>query len=123
MQDLPKSMLALLLFFSFFLFISCSSPCYTELSDISILPTDTNFTTASFVENPLYALTPAFVAMPKTVEDVQRCLRCAKRENIGVAIKAGGHSFASYSSIGAPGFMISMDNRKEVTWNNEVEVV
>ena len=75
------------------------------------------------MENPLYAQTPAFVAIPKTVEDVQRCLRCAKRERIGVAIKAGGHSFASYSSIGAPGFMISMDMRKEVTWSDEVEEV
>jgi len=100
--------------------LQASSPCFDQLADISVPPTDSNFSTVSFVENSLYAKIPAFVALPQNIEDIQRCLKCAKANNIGVAIKAGGHSFASYSSIEAPGFMLSMDRMKNVTWSDAI---
>ena len=105
-----------ILIFSFLLHCQCITPCFDQLFNISVPPTDPSFPTVSFVENSLYAKIPAFVALPQNIEDIQRCLQCAKVNNIKVAIKAGGHSFVSYSSVEAPGFMISMDKMKNITW-------
>ena len=65
-----------------------------------------SFATAARINNPLYnASAPAFVALPRDAFDVMRCLACAARAGVRATVKSGGHSFAGYSTIAAPGML------------------
>lgn len=95
-----------------------SNPCFDLLANISILPSNPNFSTYAFIKNPLYNSTPSFVVLPKTISEVQTSVVCAFQNNLKISIKSGGHSFAGYSTIGSPGFMINMDKMKNITWSS-----
>eukprot|EP00300_Choanocystis_sp_HF-7_P043164 c9767_g1_i1.p1 GENE.c9767_g1_i1~~c9767_g1_i1.p1 ORF type:complete len:480 (+),score=89.51 c9767_g1_i1:31-1470(+) len=97
------------------------APCLHELQDISISPSDPSWENFSRVNNPLYSQTniPAFIALPRTTGDIQRCLACATRQSIPISVKAGGHSFAGYSTINSPGFVISLTLMRNVTWASD----
>ena len=77
-----------------------TSPCSQELADISVFPGDDEYHNSTLINNPAYShLLPAFVALPKTVADVQRCLSCAYDKSVPFTMKSGGHSSAGYSTI------------------------
>lgn len=91
--------------------------CATELADMAVLPGDVRFPDAVRINNPAYNMSqPAFVALPRDSFDVLRCMACAARTGVRVAIKSGGHSFAGYSTIAAPGFVVSTQLLNQVRW-------
>jgi UDP-N-acetylenolpyruvoylglucosamine reductase len=89
-----------------------------ELKDIVITPDQPDeYKEAVKIYNPSYSNEhPAFVAVPKNVSDIQRCMRVALACEVpAVAIKSGGHSFAGYSTTDQNGFVVSMKNLASVT--------
>jgi hypothetical protein len=107
--------------------ITSTALCWEELAQFSVAPSDPRWTNVSRINNPAYngnssLSQPAFVALPNTDSEVQRALACAVRNNLRVAVKAGGHSFAGYSTISSPGFMINLLNMKRVDWTNDTIV-
>eukprot|EP00929_Paragymnodinium_shiwhaense_P028789 TRINITY_DN16620_c0_g1_i3.p1 TRINITY_DN16620_c0_g1~~TRINITY_DN16620_c0_g1_i3.p1 ORF type:complete len:478 (-),score=64.47 TRINITY_DN16620_c0_g1_i3:192-1625(-) len=99
-----------------------SPPCLRELSDLAVTP-DGNpalWELTHNVSNPEWdgrlPAAPAFVVLPRTAQDVQRCLKCAMEQRLHVAVKGGGHSFGGYSSLPASkGFMMNMRNMATVS--------
>ena len=86
-----------------------------QLKDIAISPDQPSYKDAVKIYNPTYSYEhPAFVALPQSVEDIQRCLKVANSTNTLVAIKSGGHCFAGYSSIDSQGFVISLQSLRDV---------
>lgn len=87
-----------------------------QLKDISVSPSQPAlYKDAIKIYNPAYSYEhPSFVAFPRQVADVQRCLRVASSTGVPVAIKSGGHSFAGYSSTNSDGFVISLKHMNKV---------
>ena len=90
-----------------------------ELQDIAVSPDQQpSYTNAVKIYNPTYSYEhPAFVALPRNVDDVKRCLRVANSTDTPVAIKSGGHCFAGYSTIDSKGFVVSLQGMRNVTLN------
>ena len=87
-----------------------------QLRDIAVTPEKPElYHDAVKIYNPAYSLEqPAFVAFPKNVEDIKRCLKIADKTNTPVAVKSGGHCFAGYSTTDSDGFVISLKNLNQV---------
>jgi len=87
------------------------------LQDISVSPAQGSaYDNAIKIYNPTYSYEhPAFVALPRSVEDVRRCLTVANSTRTPVAVKSGGHCFAGYSTIDSMGFVISLQKMRKVT--------
>ncbi len=80
--------------------VQCDSPCGKELMDIAVFPDDPRYTDVTHIWNSAYSnILPAFVALPATVQDVQRCLACAYQYNVPFTMKSGGHSANGMSTI------------------------
>ena len=95
-----------------------------ELQDISVSPQQPPYENAIKIYNPTYSYEhPAFVALPKNVQDVQRCLKVANATKTPVAIKSGGHCFAGYSTIDSKGFVISLQSMRKVTVENNKVII
>lgn len=63
-----------------------------------LLPDDPTFPAVARLFNRRFdALRPAAVARPVTPADVAECLRFARRNDVPVAIRSGGHSYAGWS--------------------------
>lgn len=62
---------------------------------------------------------PAFVALPKDLEDIQRCLACSFMNSVPCIAKSGGHSTAGYSTINGTGFVINLSRMKKVSINGD----
>ena len=92
-----------------------------QLKDISVTPEDTDlYQKAVKIYNPAYAYEhPSFVAFPKSVQEVKRCLQVAVNTSTPVAIKSGGHSFAGYSTIESDGFVVSLQKMNGVTHKDD----
>ena len=64
-----------------------------------ILPGEAGYTLAAFPNNARWADEhPLAVAMCKSPEDVQKCLRWVQEEGQTFAIRSGGHNYAGFSS-------------------------
>jgi FAD/FMN-containing dehydrogenase len=64
-----------------------------------VLPGDNGYDLAKQSYNPLFdARTPAAVAHCTRPEDVQACVEVARTARIPIAARAGGHSYAGYST-------------------------
>lgn len=90
-------------------------------------PDDPLWPNVSRINNPAFngnssASQPAFVVLPTSDAEVQQALACAVRNQLRVAVKAGGHSFAGYSTVVFPGFVINLHYMKQVTWKNDTVV-
>lgn len=95
-----------------------------QLKDIAISPDQPSYKDAVKIYNPTYSREhPAFVALPRTVNDVQRCLKVASSTSTPVAIKSGGHCFAGYSTIDSQGFVVSLRNLRDVQLCSERGIV
>ena len=114
--------------------LACSSAaarptvlCWDELAAFSVDSNDALWANVSRVNNPAFngnssTSLPAFVALPTSNAEVQLALSCAVKNGLRVAVKSGGHSFAGYSTIPSPGFMINLLRMKQVTWSNDTVV-
>ena len=93
--------------------------CAQELRDISALPGEERYNQSLPIYNPAYGhLQPGFFALPKSEEDVQRCLKCAYENHVPIVIKSGGHCEAGYSTIGSEGFVIYLSEMNRVNIDN-----
>ena len=102
------------------LLFGLANSCINELADIAILPNDPFFQEKSLMKNNLYNnKKTAFIALPKSAEDIQRSLKCANEQGMKVSIKNGGHSAGGYSTIPSPGFMINLEEMNKVKWNKD----
>ena len=100
--------------------------CAQELRDISVLPGEEKYNQSLPIFNPAYGhLQPGFFALPKSEEDVQRCLKCAYENHVPIVIKSGGHCEAGYSTIGSEGFVIYLSemNRVDIDNTSTIKVV
>jgi len=101
--------------------------CWDELAPFSISQSDPLWPNMSRINNPAFngnssSSQPAFVVLPDSDAQVQLALACAVRNQLRVAVKAGGHSFAGYSTVRSPGFMINLSKMNRVVWKNDTVV-
>eukprot|EP00794_Sanderia_malayensis_P019260 gene19260-21188_t len=96
-----------------------------QLEDIAVTPSQADvYRKAIEIYNPAYSTEhPGFVAFPKDVKDLQRCLKVANDTGTPVAVKSGGHSFAGYSTIDKQGFVIALNKLSKVTLNENILTV
>ena len=103
-----------------------TSPCGKDLADIAVFPEDPLYENSTVIWNLAYAeVKPAFVALPKTVADVQRCLVCAYEHTVPFTVKSGGHSPIGLSTINGSdegGFVIYLFQMKEIDMISETEI-
>ena len=67
--------------------------------------------------------TPAAIATPETNQHVSDAVICASENNIKVAARSGGHSYASYSTGGQDGsLVVNLENFQNVTLDNSTGV-
>ncbi len=93
--------------------------CLQGLSDISVTPGSNEYQEKTKIYNPAFAQEhPAFVALPNSVEDVQKCLKLASYYKVPVAIRSSGHCFGGYSTIDSCGFVVSLNNMKTIEWSD-----
>lgn len=100
---------------------SCSNvdKCLQELSAMSVVPDTPQYKVRTKIYNPAFAREhPAFVALPESIEDCQKCLSVATYYKVPVAVRSGGHCFGGYSTIDACGFVISLIKMKEIEWSD-----
>lgn len=68
------------------------------LSGTLVLPGDSSYPVAAQLYNERFdAVLPAAVAFCATPSDVQRCVDFARRHDVQVAARSGGHSYGGYS--------------------------
>ncbi|KAG0205973.1 hypothetical protein BGX28_002523 [Mortierella sp. GBA30] len=53
-----------------------------------------------------YTFKPQVIVMAKSPQDVQAAVKCAKKNNVAVAPRSGGHSFEGYSIGGQDGSLV-----------------
>lgn len=117
-----------------------STPCAKDLAGIAVFPGDPRYNDSARIWNPAYSdIRPAFVALPKTILEVQQCVACAYNNNVHFTMKSGGHSTDGMSTIDGSkdgAFVIYLHQMKGVkivddtaeveagaTWNDVYTVV
>jgi len=50
--------------------------------------------------------TPAAIAVPKTLQDIQNAVTCGAKTGVKVSAKSGGHSYASFGLGGENGHLV-----------------
>jgi len=95
--------------------------CFGELQSFSVLPSAPSFANLTRIQQPLLspADAPAFVALPSDESELRQALSCASSAGLRVAVKGGGHSFAGYSRVAAPGFVVSLERMTDVTLDEQ----
>lgn len=84
------------------------------LGDKLILPADNRYPTASQLFDPRFdTVHPAAVAKCNSPDDVATCLQFAKASGAQFAVKAGGHSYAGYST--SSGLVIDVGPMNAIT--------
>ena len=96
--------------------------CLQELSDIAVTPPSPDYSELTKIYNPAYLIKsdlPAFVAVPTSTADVQRCIQSATLNNVPVALRSAGHCFAGYCTIGENGFVVNLSHSmKGMEWSD-----
>ena len=102
-------------------------PCAQALSDISAFPGERRYIEGTLMYNPLHSkIQPAFVAFPISIEDLQRCLKCAYEYLVPFTVKSGGHGSEGYSTIDGSNngaFVINLGEMKQVIVDKDSETV
>ena len=84
-------------------------------------PANWTFTTTPF--NLRLPFTPAAVAVPTTLAQVQAAVKCGVQASLKINPKSGGHSYAAHSLGGEDGhFMIDLKNWDTVVVDNATQV-
>ena len=79
-----------------------------------VTPSDAGYTVASTIANSAYAsIHPQAVAMVSDETDVATCVQYAARTRIPFTARAGGHSYAGYSTT--TGLVCNVDNLKTIS--------
>ncbi|OUR94635.1 hypothetical protein A9Q87_03090 [Flavobacteriales bacterium 34_180_T64] len=87
-----------------------------------ILPSDSEFDEARSVWNGMIDKKPAMIAMCTNVNDITNCINFARRHNVLVSIKGGGHSVAG-RAVCDDGLMINLSQMKSVVVNPNARTV
>ena len=99
-------------------------PCGEELKDISAFPGEEKYNQSMVIYNPAFShLRPSFFALPKTEQEVQRCLKCSHRDFVPIAVRGGGHHGLGYSSLGGEGFVIYLSEIDQVVIDDALKVI
>jgi hypothetical protein len=80
--------------------------CLTEAEVPQVAPGTSAFTTAIQPYNRRVSVTPAAVAVPRTVAQVQAAVACGVSSGVKVNGKGGGHSYASHGLGGENGHLV-----------------
>jgi len=78
-----------------------------------ILPGNANYDSARKVWNGRFDKSPAIIARCATTEDVARTVDFARRNNLAVAVRAGGHSMAGLSTCNG-GLLIDLSQQQQI---------
>lgn len=82
-----------------------------------------NFTRDALPFNARLPYTPAAIAVPTTIAQIQGAVRCAAKSGLKATAKSGGHSYASFGLGGENGhLMIELDYMYNVTLNKQTNV-
>jgi FAD/FMN-containing dehydrogenase len=84
-----------------------------SLSGVLLRPGDAAYPAATHLYNALIPANPAAIAQCRSTSDVQRSLAFARRHDVDVAVRSGGHSYGGYSS--GPGLVIDVTPMDTVT--------
>ncbi|KAI0880935.1 putative glucooligosaccharide oxidase [Annulohypoxylon maeteangense] len=96
-----------------------------QLSGMSIpfkQPSDPDWAAYSSSLNTRLSFTPAIVVIPCDVSQIERALTCARKHELKVQARSGGHSYASHSIGGVDGAMV-IDMRRFQSTNIEGNTV
>lgn len=87
-----------------------------DLEGELLLPESTGFETGRKIFNTRFdAIRPRAVARCKTARDVRACVDFARRGNIPIHVRSGGHSYAGWST--GPGLVIDVGSMNRVSLN------
>lgn len=64
---------------------------------------------------------PSIIALCKNTEGVAEAIQLATKKGLKIAVKSGGHSFESFSSIDE-GLQLNLSLMKEISWKNEQQL-
>lgn len=88
-------------------------------SDIVLLQRDdARYAQYNTSYNKRISLLPKYIAVCFTIAGVRHALQLAKREDLPVSVKSGGHSFEGFSSNDG-GLVVNVSQLKTVTWNDD----
>ena len=104
--------------------VSSFPPCGEKLKDISAFPGEERYNQSLVIYNPAFShLHPSFFALPKTEQDIKRCLKCSLENYIPIAIRSGGHHGLGYSTLGGEGFVIYLSEMDQVVIDDASKVI
>ncbi|WP_028650049.1 FAD-binding oxidoreductase [Nocardiopsis sp. CNT312] len=83
-----------------------------------LTPGDTGYGDARSVFNSMIGLRPAAIAQCASVDDVRRCVECAREEGLELAVRGGGHSVAGMGLTDG-GLVIDLCRLRSVTVDAE----
>ena len=99
-------------------------PCGEELQDISTFPGEEKYNQSLVIYNPAFShLQLSFFALPKTEQDIQRCLKCSLENFIPISVRGGGHHGLGYSTLGSEGFVIYLSEMDQVVIDDASKVI
>lgn len=90
----------------------------TEQDVILLQKNDAAFAQNAALYNKRITKIPKYIAVCKTNLGIQYAIQLAKKENLPIAIRSGGHSFEGFSSNDG-GMMIHLGNMKKIKWNED----
>lgn len=90
-------------------------PAVTEYDIILLKRTDENYDRYNKTFNGRFAKLPLYIAVCKTNLGVQHAIALAKKEQLPIAVKSGGHSFEGFSSNDG-GLVINVAQMKNAEW-------
>ena len=93
-----------------------------SLSQLPILPSDSEYSQARKIWNGMIDKQPAIIAMCTNVNEIVKCVNFARKQGLLVSIRGGGHSVAG-KSVCDNGLMIDLSKMKTVTVNAEEKTV
>lgn len=88
----------------------------TEQDVILLQKNDAAYAQNAALYNKRITKSPKYIAVCKTNLGIQYAIQLAKKENLPIAIRSGGHSFEGFSSNN-DGMMIHLGNMKKIKWN------
>lgn len=100
------------------------SNCLLLFAVPQILPGTSNFTQSIIPYNLRLPFTPAALAIPTTIEQVQAAVSCGVSNNAQVSARSGGHSYASDGLGGEDGHLVvDMKGFRDVVLDKETGIV